>query len=304
MGQVKASDIITELPTPLYYFELYWRGMSDRDISSIEQKLRYYQQRYYPFASWAVAGSETEGDSAGRTKIKDGSNGKPRTVVKGNAVDRHVHIMLIGDETRTAHSFARKVKDSLDKTVGKKIGTVHTRTERNYAGYKALMKTTLKKAKKSARKKYAKQMNTRAPAFIAYCYQQAYRFRTGGRFNWLGCTNADFFWAKDGLWKDGVSYTKTAEQAAAQNVSLSNVRSRTENSGGNIYLTGNSILRAREGCGESEIGSNRNNSGDTDSGCRDRVRSRHRYRRRQKRKIALPKQKDRAIYGRDYIDSG
>jgi len=205
MGFLNLDEVIFSTPTPIYLIELFWRGLTDRDMDNIERKFHYHQQRYFPFCSWAVAGSEIEGDSARKGKERTGKRGRPKTVVYGNKVERHAHIPIIGDETCSGYSFAKKMCAILNKSAGKTV---------------------------------AKLRNTRSILFIDYCIRQSYRFHTGGKFNWRGCKSG-FAWVEDGLWKDeGIISTKAEKEENREALVPPAIGDCSENKGDENYLAG------------------------------------------------------------------
>lgn len=140
-----------ELKSKLYYLELYLTNLDDKFMDNLERVIRYRHKKYYPFASWFVARSETKSTTAKRKSIPTGRPGRPKTVIKGAKVPKHTHMAFIGDEHRSAWGFANTIKKSLNKNAGRKV----TKIEKGDTG------------------------------FISYCYRQAYRFHKGGNFNWF-----------------------------------------------------------------------------------------------------------------------
>lgn len=138
-----------KLPAVLYSIELYVTEPTDNDIKAFKNALRYQQQKE-PFISWFVAVSDTESDTAVKTKKKTGKPGRPKTVVTGSKVEKHVHVGVIGDKAHSAYSAAKRVGSSMNKRFGKKATRV---------------------------------IAMQGAGFIAYSYKQANSFQTGGDFD-------------------------------------------------------------------------------------------------------------------------
>jgi hypothetical protein len=141
----------TELKSPLYYIELYLTDFDDKFVDNLERAIRYHQEKKYPFVSWFMARSEVKSSTAKRKTNPTGKPGRPKTIISGTKAPRHTHMAFVGEKNKSAWGFASTIKKSLNKRAGRKVARI-------------------------------KQGDT---GFINYCYKQAYRFHTGGKFDWL-----------------------------------------------------------------------------------------------------------------------
>lgn len=138
-----------KLPAVLYAIETYKTALTDNDITAVINALRY-QHKKQPFISWFVSVSDTDSDTAIKAVEKTGKPGRPKTVVTGSKVDTHVHIGVMGDKEHSAYTAAKNVGLTINKRFGKKVTKVAT---------------------------------MQGTGFIAYSYQQANKFHTGGDFD-------------------------------------------------------------------------------------------------------------------------
>jgi len=151
----KFTDMpIVIVPGKLYCIYCFFNPTA-KDIMSIKNACRR-SAKEYTNASWFVAISETVGRGAVKSTVKTGLPGRPKTVVKGKKVRRHIHIGVIG---KSSYSFQEKVRKVINKRVGRKV---------------------------------TKMQSMKGLGFVRYCYRQSYSFQQGGEFDFLQCKDGLF----------------------------------------------------------------------------------------------------------------
>ena len=174
----KATDLrAVKFPGVLYRLDLYM-APTKRDIYALENACRRYQKQY-PYVSWfiAISTTKTHADKvyryAGEKRVKNyrtysrrspqktGKRGRPKMVVDGERTSLHIHQGAVGSGGQSANTFQKKVAVAMNK---------------RYGG-----------------KKVASPKSMKGAAFIAYCYEQADSFHTGGDFDFRQCITPDFY---------------------------------------------------------------------------------------------------------------
>lgn len=149
--------LVEPLPAKLYQINLYITNLSDKEMRSILDILGFATKKY-PYLSYLLTDSTSEGQTSVKTVLRDGKKGRPRRRVEGGKkVPRHAHIRLLGA----------------------KIG------EKNYSARKAVLyvKERLNKRFKSGSCNFTSIGNGQhAVNDITYCFRQADRYYTGGDF--------------------------------------------------------------------------------------------------------------------------
>lgn len=164
MGRFRPSDF-REVPLPpekFYYIHLNktfeTEVEAERELNNINMMLRRLRGKQYPEISFFIGISATDGDAAYKTVRKTGKIGRPQVLVKGKRVKPHLHIVVYG---KLCASFCRAFSRKYNILNGKSIARSH------------------------------KCQSTR---YISYSYQQSYRHRTCGDF--------DFSQYYDGMYLD------------------------------------------------------------------------------------------------------
>jgi hypothetical protein len=98
----------------LHFFNKYLY-LSDNDMDQIFDCIRDYARRankLYPEASFFLGLSSTDSQDCSEKKLKTGKAGRPKKIIEGKKVNKHIHIAGTGKKICPAMSF---VKERLDK---------------------------------------------------------------------------------------------------------------------------------------------------------------------------------------------
>ena len=144
------------LPAILYAVYILKTNLTNQDIYAIQNKLRQVKEKY-PYVSYLLAISNTDSKYCIRRKVREkGKKGRPKEVVLGNKIGKHVHLSVLGDES---HSAYKCIKD-MQKTFNRRFGKG-----------KCIF--------------YSKGNNKRAKNFINYSLKQANHYNKDGIFNFI-----------------------------------------------------------------------------------------------------------------------
>lgn len=124
-------------------------------------------RKKYPHVGWFVSDSTTDGDLARKETIKTHKRGRPKQVVHGRRVSRHVHLGAVGDGKKSAYSFAKEIGRAFDKRYSKNL-------------YRPMKVTSVRSMRKY---NYNGEIKTNGANFVYYSYRQANAFYSGGKFN-------------------------------------------------------------------------------------------------------------------------
>ncbi len=67
-----------------------------------------------------VGFSKTDSETAQKKYLKTGKRGRPRTLVEGDPVSGHIHMVFVGSEKKSARKTAEDYKDSVNKRYKKR----------------------------------------------------------------------------------------------------------------------------------------------------------------------------------------
>lgn len=112
----------TDLGAVPYYVEVFHdkkKGLSDQDVTAIEQMLERRQKKKYPYCSYQMVVSTTS-KKCSRRKIYTGKPGRPKEVPIGRKRPKHTHIIVIGNSEHSAYSFGKDVAAAIDKRLRKR----------------------------------------------------------------------------------------------------------------------------------------------------------------------------------------
>lgn len=109
-------------PAVLYSIELYFEA-TDKDIEDLQNAYKYARKKN-PHISWFIADSDTDSKTAIKATVKTGKRGRPKTVVYGDKVPRHIHTGVMGNEEQSAWKVAEHIRVKMNKKKGKKIARV------------------------------------------------------------------------------------------------------------------------------------------------------------------------------------
>ena len=97
----------------VYSVELYITGLSDAECKAISQKIRRLCKQYGISALWVY--STTAADDDLQLNYTQSARGRPKRVIQGNRVEKHLHIAMIGNERVSAKQTAKRLKKYFDK---------------------------------------------------------------------------------------------------------------------------------------------------------------------------------------------
>ena len=97
----------------VYSVELYITGLSNAECKAISQKIRRLCKQYGISALWVY--STTAADDDLQLNYTQSARGRPKRVIQGNRVEKHLHIAMIGNERVSAKQTAKRLKKYFDK---------------------------------------------------------------------------------------------------------------------------------------------------------------------------------------------
>lgn len=143
-----------EFTAILYAIYLYKTALTPNDIESIKNKLKRCKRKY-PYISYLLTTSNTDSRHCVRRKLMlKNKRGRPKEVVLGNKVEKHIHLSIVGDEEHSAYKCAEDIKATINKRFGKRV-----------CGYES------------------KGRNEKAKNFVNYSLRQANSINKCGIFN-------------------------------------------------------------------------------------------------------------------------
>lgn len=164
MGKFRATDF-RQVPLPpekFYYIHLNktfdTKAEAEKELNNINMMLRRLRAKQYPDTSFFIGVSATDGDAAYKTVQQTGKIGRPQVLVKGMRVKPHFHIVVYG---KLCPSFCLAFTRKYNILNGKSI---------------------------------ARANRCQSTGYIRYAYEQSYRYRTCGDF--------DFSQYYDGMYLD------------------------------------------------------------------------------------------------------
>ena len=164
MGRFRPSDF-REVPLPperFYYIHLNktfdTEAEAEKELDNINMMLRRLRAKEYPDISFFIGVSATGGDAAYKTVQRTGKIGRPQVLVKGIRVKPHLHIVVYG---KLCSSFCLAFTRKYNILSGESIARAH---------------------------------KCQSTGYIRYAYEQSYRYRTCGDF--------DFSQYYDGMYLD------------------------------------------------------------------------------------------------------
>ena len=145
-----------ESPVVIYYVNFFVKEIIvDESVIGNVRRMLYHYQKKYPHVKWLMVSSNTDGMKAERTIERTGKRGRPKRIEKGSKVRPHIHFCFIGEDGKSAYSFAMDIYKYLNRKYIEVLGY-----------------------------KVAREGHTRSFDFIEYCLQQANRVYTGCDFDW------------------------------------------------------------------------------------------------------------------------
>lgn len=109
------------LPACVYAIYFFDVKFSEQDIISVKNTLRRYKKKY-PFIGYLLAVSNTDSKHCLKREIRlKGHIGRPPTVVLGNKIQTHLHLLIIGDNNHSAYTATKKIVKALNKRFHGKI---------------------------------------------------------------------------------------------------------------------------------------------------------------------------------------
>lgn len=140
--------------SPLYVVEFYRTGINDKQFNAIKRRLFGICDEL-GVSCLLVSSTHKSNEKLKTVYIKTNGAGRPKKIIDGDEVDRHIHNCFVG---KNAHKAATKSKKYLDKNFTNK-GT-------NVSQIKCVSDT-----------------DCHASNYINYCYRQADCVRTFGDFD-------------------------------------------------------------------------------------------------------------------------
>lgn len=97
----------------VYSVELYITKLSNSECKAISQKIRRLCKQYTISALWVYSTTATDDDL--QLNYTQSARGRPKRVIQGNKVEKHLHIAMIGNELVSAKQTAKRLKKYFDK---------------------------------------------------------------------------------------------------------------------------------------------------------------------------------------------
>lgn len=140
--------------SPLYAVELYKTPISDKEFEAIRRRV-FAICNDEDCSCLLISSSTASNKNLRRVCIRTDRPGKPKKVIIGDTVPKHIHMGIVG---KHAHKAATKSKTYFDKKFGKND-------------------------KKVSRIQCLSDIDCHSRNFIDYCYRQADCVRTCGDFD-------------------------------------------------------------------------------------------------------------------------
>lgn len=116
---MRIKNSVDSLPAILYGVYILKINLSKQDIYSIQNKLKRVEKKY-PYISYLLVTSNTDSDYCRRRKLKiEGKKGRPKEIVIGKKIGRHVHLAILGNEENSAYQCLKDIQKTFEKRFGK-----------------------------------------------------------------------------------------------------------------------------------------------------------------------------------------
>jgi hypothetical protein len=156
---IKNSDLRSIDPHEVLYALYVYGPINELDVMAFINACRRLQRKY-PNVSWFAAVSRHESKSTKKVRKKNGLRGRPKTMIIGNTAPLHMHLGAVGINGASAYSFERDLKKFVNKRLCGRRSTFSSK----------------------------KGMD-----FIAYSFDQASSFYSGGPYKFKQCFERTFF---------------------------------------------------------------------------------------------------------------
>jgi len=124
----------------LWWIEIYATPTDDKIFHATTERLRRVGN-LHRHVGWYIIDSTTEPDRAWRLRLLTGEQGRPRRIVRGKKVTRHLHIgvLSLSLDGRSAFGFLDEFKKRTNRAYGRKVtryfATVDDDHARRYLAY-------------------------------------------------------------------------------------------------------------------------------------------------------------------------
>ncbi len=128
----KLKQFKDKLPATLYAVYLYKVELTKQDIYSIKNILERYSEKY-PYVSYLLTISNTDSSHCSQREIRKHTRGRPKTVVIGNKIPIHIHLSVLGDNTRSAYKYLKDIQKAINKRFKQNICSFYSKGKSNEA---------------------------------------------------------------------------------------------------------------------------------------------------------------------------